>query len=144
MHNRRLNKRLENCKDWTEFESSDENFKILSGKADMDTYSTTEMPGQEGKPFEGVTLRLFNPKTRLWSLYWVASNVGALDPPVVGSFENNVGHFFAKDTFKGKNIIVMFRWDARDKDRPVWSQAFSPDNGKTWEWNWYNISERIK
>lgn len=144
MHNRRLNKRLENCKDWTEFESSDENFKILSGKADMDTYSTTEMPGQEGKPFEGVTLRLFNPETRLWSLYWVASNVGVLDPPVVGSFENNVGHFFAKDTFKGKNIIVMFRWDARDKDHPVWSQAFSPDNGKTWEWNWYNVSERSK
>ena len=84
MHNRRLNKRLENCKDWTEFESSDENFKILSGTADMDTYSTTEMPGQEGKRFEGVTLRLFNPKTRLWSLYWVASNVGVLDPPVVG------------------------------------------------------------
>jgi hypothetical protein len=23
------------------------------------------------------------------------------------------------------------------------SQAFSPDNGKTWEWNWYNVSERI-
>jgi hypothetical protein len=144
MHNRRLNKRLENCKDWTEFDSWDENGKILSGTADMDTYSTTEMPGQEGKRFEGVTLRLFNPKTRLWSLYWVASNVGALDPPVVGSFENNVGHFFARDTFNGKPIIMMFRWDARDKERPVWSQAFSPDNGKTWEWNWYNVSERIK
>src|SRR5881392_3971966 len=93
--------------------------------------------------FEGLTLRLFNPKTRLWSLYWVASNTGVLDPPVVGSFENNVGHFFCKDTFKGKPIIVMFRWDARNKDRPVWSQAFSSDNGKTWEWNWYNVSERI-
>ena len=45
---------------------------------------------------------------------------------------------------KGKPIIMMFRWDARDKERPVWSQAFSPDNGKTWEWNWYNVSERIK
>ena len=144
MHNRRLNKRLENCKDWTEFESSDENVKILSGTADMDTYSTTEMPGQEGKSFEGVTLRLFNPKTRLWSLYWVASNVGVLDPPVVGSFENGVGHFFAKDTFKGKPIIMMFRWDARDQEHPLWSQAFSPDNGKTWEWNWYNVSEKIK
>jgi hypothetical protein len=144
MHNRRLNKRLENCKDWTEFESLDENFKILNGTADMDTYYTTGMPGQEGKPFEGVTLRLFNPKTKLWSLYWVASNVGVLDPPVIGSFESNVGHFFCKDTFSGKNIIVMFRWDARDQDHPVWSQAFSPDNGKTWEWNWYNISERIK
>src|SRR4030095_855716 len=100
MYNRRLNKRLENCKDWTEFVSYDENHKILSGTADMDTYSTTEMPGLEGKLFEGVALRLFNPKTRLWSLYWVASNVGVLDPPVVGSFENNVGHFFCKDTFK--------------------------------------------
>jgi hypothetical protein len=89
-------------------------------------------------------VRLFNPKTRLWSLYWVASNVGVLDPPVVGSFENNVGHFFCKGTFNGKPIIMMFRWDARDPDRPVWSQAFSPDNGKNWEWNWYNVSERIR
>jgi hypothetical protein len=143
MHHRRLNKRLENSNEWTEFDSSDENWKILSGTADMDTYSTTEMPGMEGKLFEGITLRLFNPKTRLWSLYWVASNSGVLDPPVVGSFENGVGHFFAKDTFKGKPIIMMFRWDARDKERPVWSQAFSPDNGKTWEWNWYNVSEKI-
>ena len=78
MHNRRLNKRLENCKDWTEFDSSDENSKTLSGAADMDIYSTTEMPGQEGKRFEGLTLRLFNPKTRFWSLYWVASNTGVL------------------------------------------------------------------
>lgn len=110
----------------------------------MDIYRTTQMPGMEGKLFEGATLRLFDPKSKLWSLYWVASNVGVLDPPVVGSFENNVGHFFTKDTFKGKNIIVVFRWDVRDKDHPVWSQAFSPDNGKTWEWNWYNVSQRIE
>jgi len=142
MYHRRLNKRLENCKDWTEFESSDENVKILSGTADMDTYYTTEMPGLEGKPFEGLTLRLFNQQTKLWSLYWVASNTGSLDPPVVGSFENNIGHFFCKDTFNGKNIIVMFRWDARDKNKPVWSQAFTADNGKTWEWNWFNVSVR--
>lgn len=144
MHHRRLNKRLENCKDWTEFGSVDSNYKILSGSADMDIYRTTEMPGMQGKLFEGITLRLFNPKTRLWSLYWVASNVGILDPPVVGSFENKVGHFFTKDTFNGKDIIVMFRWDARNKDKPIWSQAFSADNGKTWEWNWYNVSERIE
>ena len=143
MHNRHLNKRLENCKDWTEFDSFSENSKILSDTADMDIYSTTEFPGQDGKRFEGLTLRLFNPKTRLWSLYWVASNSGVMDPPVVGSFENNVGHFFCKDTFKGKPIISMFRWDARYKDRPVWGQAFSTDNGKTWEWNFHNVSERI-
>src|SRR5438132_14185842 len=68
MHNRHLNKRLENCKDWTEFDSSDENTKILGGNADMDTYSTTQFPGQNGKLFQVLTLRLFNSKTRLWSL----------------------------------------------------------------------------
>jgi hypothetical protein len=137
MHNRRLNRRLENCKDWTEFESTDENSKVLSGIGDIDTYKTIEMPGMAGTPFEGFTLRIFNPRTRLWSLYWVANNTGVLDPPQVGSFENNVGHFFAKDNYKGKNVIVVFRWDARDKNKPVWSQAYSADNGKTWEWNWY-------
>ena len=144
MFHRRLNKRFENCNEWTEFESQDENHKILNGIGDVDTFSTTELPGNEGKLFEGFTLRLFNPKTRLWSLYWVPSTTGVLDPPVVGSFENNVGHFFTKDTFNGKPIIMMFRWDARDKERPIWSQAFSPDNGKTWEWNWFNVSQRIK
>jgi len=58
--------------------------------------------------FEGLTLRLFNPKTRLWSLYWVASNVGVLDPPVVGSFENGFGHFFGKDTFREKILSLCF------------------------------------
>ena len=144
MYHRRLNKRLENCKDWTEFQSFDENHTILMGMGDIDTYTTTELPGLEGKLFEGFTLRLFNPATRLWSLYWAPSTTGVLGVPLVGSFENNVGHFFSKDTFNGKNIIVVFRWDARDKNKPVWSQAFSPDNGNTWEWNWYNVSERVK
>jgi hypothetical protein len=137
MYNRRLNGRLENCKDWTEFVAADENSKILGGIGDIDRYKTSEMPGMAGTTFEGFTLRIFNPQTRLWSLYWVANNRGILDPPQIGSFENNVGHFFAKDTYKGKNVIVVFRWDARDKYNPIWSQAYSADNGKTWEWNWY-------
>ena len=57
MHNRHLNKRLADCRDWTEFDSSDANTKILNGAADMDTYSTTEFPGLEGKLFERLTLR---------------------------------------------------------------------------------------
>jgi hypothetical protein len=89
MHNRHLNKRLENCKEWTQFDSLSDNSKILADTADMDTYSTTQFPGQEGKLFQGLTLRLFDPKTRLWSLYWIASNTGTIDPPQVGSFERH-------------------------------------------------------
>jgi hypothetical protein len=142
MYHRRLNQRLQNCHDWTEFQSTDEASSILTGLGDIDTYKTTEMPGMVGTNFEGFTLRLFNPKTRLWSLYWVANSSGVLDPPQVGSFENNIGHFFAKDTYHGIPVIVVFRWDVRDKNHPIWSQAFSADNGKTWEWNWYNVFDR--
>jgi len=56
MYHRRLNKRLVNCHDWTEFVSWDENELILSGKGNVDTYRTTEMPGMEGQAFEGFII----------------------------------------------------------------------------------------
>lgn len=140
LHHERLKVRLANNNEWEEFDNNVEDFNILEGMGNMDVVRATV----DGKPWEARTIRLFNAKTRLWSLYWVTSTTGVMDPPVVGSFENSIGHFFTKDTFNGKPIIMMFRWDARDKDRPIWSQAFSPDNGKTWEWNWYNLSERVK
>lgn len=141
MYHKKLKTRLNNSHEWIELESIDENYgSILNGIGNTDLYKATF----DGQPFEGFTLRLFNPKTRLWSLYWVASNSGVLDPPVVGSFENNIGHFFCKDSYNGQKVIVVFRWDMRDNKHPVWSQAFSPDDGKTWEWNWINVSYRIK
>ncbi|KAF2080725.1 hypothetical protein [Flavobacterium sharifuzzamanii] len=133
LRNKKLNSRLSNCTEWTEFESTQEMYKVLNGIGNIDNFLATF----DGHPFEGMTVRLFNPKNRLWSIYWADSNEGKLDPPVLGSFENNVGHFVTKDTFNGKNILVIFRWDARDKNNPVWSQAFSEDNGNSWEWNWY-------
>jgi hypothetical protein len=98
----------------------------------------------DGQPFEGMSLRLFNPVTKLWSIYWADSIHGKLDPPVTGSFENSMGLFFGKDYVKGKPILVVFRWDITDKDHPVWSQAFSADNGTTWEWNWYMYFSKIE
>ena len=140
LKNRKLKSRLTNCTEWMEFESKVEMHQVLGGNGNIDKYTDTAA----GKPYEGVALRLFNPKTKLWSIYWADSNSGTLDPPVVGSFENKIGHFFCKDTFNGKKIIVVFRWDVRNPNLPVWSQAFSADNGKTWEWNSINVSERIK
>jgi len=65
-------------------------------------------------------------------------------PSSVRSTKTASAIFFGKDTFNGKPILVVFRSDARNKERPVWGQAFSPDNGKTWEWNFFNVSERPK
>lgn len=133
LHNRKLKTRLNNCTEWTEFESTQEMYKVLNGIGNIDNYLATF----DGVKFEGMSVRLFNPKTKLWSIYWADSAEGVLQPAVVGSFENNVAHFFTKDIFNDRKIIVVFRWDVRDKENPIWSQAFSDNNGKTWEWNWY-------
>lgn len=140
LKNKKLKSRLSNCTEWIEFESTQEMYRVLNGIGNIDNFLATF----NGVPFEGMTVRLFNPKTKLWSIYWADSNEGKLDPPVLGSFENNVGHFITKDKFNNKDVLVIFRWDARDKDNPVWSQAFSEDKGNTWEWNWFMYMTRIK
>ncbi len=133
IHNRKLKTRLNNCQEWAEFEAFGKCRKILNGFGNIDDFRTEF----NSKPFEGMALRLFNPKQRLWSIYWADSNVVVLDVPQVGSFEDNIGKFYAKDVFEGKDIIVLYQWDKTNADVPTWSQAFSADNGKTWEWNWY-------
>jgi hypothetical protein len=139
LRNRKLKSRLTNSNEWTAFESRVEMHQILDGVGNIDKYTETA----SGKAYEGVALRLFNTRTKLWSIYWADSSSGALDPPVVGSFANKVGHFFARDTYKDQKIIVVFRWDVRNPQRPIWSQAFSTDEGRTWEWNSINVSERV-
>jgi hypothetical protein len=139
LRNRKLTSRLTHSTDWISFQSRVEMHQILNGLGNIDKYTDQA----SGKPYEGVAIRLFDPVTRLWSIYWADSNSGKLDPPVVGSFENKIGHFFARDTYKGQPIIMVFRWDVRNPSLPVWSQAFSTDEGKTWEWNSINVSERV-
>jgi hypothetical protein len=138
IHNRKLNRRLNNCDEWTEFEALGKCRKILNSFGNIDDFRTE----LNGKRFEGMALRLFNPKSKLWSIYWADSNLVVLDVAQVGSFEDNIGKFYAKDVFEGKEIIVLYQWNKTNADVPIWSQAFSPDKGKTWEWNWYMTFHR--
>jgi hypothetical protein len=139
LQNKKLVSRLNNCTEWTEFDSTQEMYTVLNGIGNIDNFLATF----DGEPFEGMTVRLFNPKTKLWRIYWADSNNGTLDPPVVGSFDNKIAHFFTKDVFNEKNVIVVFRWDARDENKPIWSQAMSDDNGETWEWNWFMFMTKM-
>jgi len=134
LQNRVLKKKADNTTGWVSFEATQEMRAILNGMGNIDNF----LAAPDGKSFEGMTLRLFDPKTRLWSIYWADSNFGVLGlPPVVGSFENKVAHFFSQDVVNEKNVITVYRWDARDENNPVWSQALSEDNGETWIWNWF-------
>ncbi|MGC4041609.1 MAG: hypothetical protein QM710_12705 [Flavobacterium sp.] len=133
VHNKMLKNRLSNSNEWIEFESELHLRKTLNGIGNVENYYATF----NEKPFEGMAVRLYNPKTRLWKVYWMDSNNGTMDEiPVTGSFENGFGKFYADDTFNNQKIRVLYQWNATNPEHPVWSQAYSTDNGKTWEWNW--------
>lgn len=140
LRNKKLECRLNGCTKWSdEFASFVDMEKALGGLGNIDRY----YQDVNNQAFHGLAVRLFDVKTRLWSIYWADGSRGAFDVPVVGSFSHGVGHFVGRDTFNGRPIVVLFRWDVRNPQLPVWSQAFSPDNGRTWEWNSINVSERI-
>jgi hypothetical protein len=133
VHNKKLKSRLTNCDEWSEFDFLVECRKILKGFGSIDSYRTLV----DNVSFEAMALRLFNPETRLWTIYWANSNAVVLEAPVIGSFDREIGTFYGSDVWEGQRVIVRFRWDKTARDLPVWSQAFSPDDGKTWEWNWH-------
>ncbi|HTE05263.1 MAG TPA: hypothetical protein VK824_03625 [Planctomycetota bacterium] len=133
IRNRKLKEPLSGRDEWDEFDATQNLRQILRGFGNFDMFSAV----WDGKPFEGFTLRLFDPKTRLWTIYWADSNAAQLDGGKVGSFDGDTGDFFARDVFAGRDIIVKFHWDKRNPEAPVWSAAFSADEGRTWEWNWH-------
>lgn len=138
IRNRKLQTRLSNSNNWEEFNAIGEMHKMLDGWGNTDSFITT----QNDEVFEGRTFRLFNPKTRLWSIYWADSINVTMDTPVIGSFDGNCGEFFAHDHHNGVPVLVKFNWNKTDPRSPVWSQAFSIDNGVNWEWNWYMYFSR--
>jgi len=133
VHNRRLVKRLDNCSDWQEFPATLKVHSILGGLGNFDEFSA-DYP--DGKPLEGTTVRIFNPKAQTWSLHWVDNRTCQLQASIVGRFAGNRGEFFGDETFDGKPIRVRFVWVKTTPLSAHWEQAFSVDAGKTWETNW--------
>jgi hypothetical protein len=127
---RRLTKVLAGCDEWDEFSGTTECISLLGGAANLDEVSFPT------KGFKGVTLRLFDPESEEWSLYWISSRKPAIDDPQVGRFSDGVGLFFGDDTFEGRPIRVRFRWFDITPTTARWDQAFSVDGEKSWETNW--------
>src|SRR5215472_17246796 len=138
MPNHRLKKRLAGSHEWDDFITCDEGSPLPGGVGDIDYWKASYW-----KDFVGVTVRTYDPKTGLWRIYWVDNKFsgGIIQPPVLGRFDGNVGIFEGSDTSNGIPVTVRYTWTINPKGSKVvakWEQAFSTDNGKTWETNWYN------
>ena len=134
-HNHRLRERLKGSTEWEDIEGVAVIRKVLGGLGNLDEISMERESGR----LQGLTLRLYNPESRQWSMHWVSSMDGNLQPPVIGGFENGRGEFYSQELFEGRTIFVRFICCDITESSCRWEQAFSTDGGKTWETNW--ISE---
>lgn len=131
---RRLRERLAGSNEWEDITGSTTCWKTLGGLGNVDTGTFDRETGS----MNGMTVRLFNPTTQEWSIYWAADSnpTGVLELPQIGKFKDGVGEFYALDTHAGKHIFCRFIWTVHSPDRCRWEQAFSEDGGRTWETNW--------
>jgi len=133
IRHRRLKERLKGCIEWEEFEGTSEVRSIRDGLGNMDELTMNRASGR----VQAVTVRLYNPATREWSIYWVASSSpGRLDVPMIGKFDGSRGKFFSQEVFEGRHIFNRFVWTVNSPNACRWEQAFSADGGKTSETNW--------
>jgi hypothetical protein len=133
VRNRRLKERLKGCTDWEEFPSTCRARPILGGLGNMDEFTLERASGQ----VLAVTVRLYDPSSGEWSIYWAASTGrGRFDPPMVGRFDGPRGEFFSHEVFEGRHIFSRFIWTVEGPEACRWEQAYSADGGKSWETNW--------
>lgn len=131
---------LTGSNEWVEYEGTSIVTKVLGGRANL---VELDVKGTAGR-IEGMSLRLYNPEARQWSLNFSNVRSGTLSPPVIGEFKNGRGEFYGADTLGSRAILVRFVISDITPKSAKFEQAFSDDGGKTWEVNWIATDTRIK
>ena len=139
-HLSRLLRPLTGSTTWVEYEGTTIVRKVWNGRANLVELVADGPTGH----FEGLSLRLYNPLSRQWSLNFASSHSGTLSLPTIGGFKNGRGEFFSQETFNDRAIFVRFVISDITPNSCRFEQAFSDDGGKTWEVNWIATDTRVK
>jgi hypothetical protein len=139
VRHRRLKEVLQGSTAWEEFEGISVARTLLGGLGVIDEITNQRPSGV----VHGMTVRLFNPQTQEWSIYFAESIHGTLGTPMIGGFTQGRGVFYAYEPIDGKNIFTRFLWLDITPTTYRWEQAFSADGGATWETNWVQDHIRL-
>jgi hypothetical protein len=139
VHNRRLRRPLADSDEWYESHATASSTTLHNGAISVDEMWYAD----EG--FAGTSFRTYQPSEDLWTIYWVNSTNGHLQPPVSGRW-GEAGQVFdaqGPDTYDGRPILARYRWHSITPESAVWEQAFSVDEGEAWETNWVMTWTRV-
>jgi hypothetical protein len=137
---KRLVRPLTGSTTWVELEGTTVVTKVWEGRANLAELTVDSPDG----PIHVLSLRLYNPQSRQWSLNAANSRTGTLSVPTVGEFKNGRGEFYDQEVFEGRTILVRNVWSDITADSCRFEQSFSDDGGKSWEVNWIAVDTRIK
>ena len=124
---------------WAEYSGTTVVSPALGGRANL---VELDVSGPEGR-LQGLSLRLFDPKHRRWTLNFSNAASGTLAAPMTGGFGSGPrGVFYSAEEFDGRRVLVRFVIEATSADTCRFEQAFSVDGGATWEINWIAVDTR--
>jgi hypothetical protein len=138
-HLKRLVRPLTGSTTWFEYDGTTVVRKVWDGRANLVELA---VDGPDGH-FEALSLRLYDPQTRQWSLNFSRLGSGSMSSPAIGRFKNGRGEFFNHETLNGRAILVRFVISDITPTSCRFEQAFSDDEGKTWETNWIAVDTRV-
>jgi hypothetical protein len=139
-HLKRLPHPLSGSSNWVELDGTTVVRKIWDGRANLAELEADTPAGH----LSVLSLRLYDPQARQWSLNTSNAKAGTLGVPTVGEFRNGRGEFFDQESFNGRMILVRNVWSDITADTCRFEQSFSEDGGKTWEVNWIAVDTRVK
>lgn len=136
----RLAHPLAGSHEWVEYRGTNIDRKIWNGRANLGELEVRNATSH----IEAMSLRLYDPQTHEWSIYFANSRNGELGTAMIGSFENGRGEFYDNETFAGKSIRVRFIFSGITSSAFHFEQAFLPNGGKAWETNWIADFARVR
>lgn len=139
MHLSRRLKPLTGSTTWVEYEGSSVVRKVWNGAANLGEISI-DGPARH---IEGLSLRVYNPVTRQWSISFANRAAGTIGSPMIGAFKDGRGEFYDQEALGGRAIFVRFIFSDITATDFKLEQAFSDDGGKTWEANWLATFKRV-
>jgi hypothetical protein len=139
-HLKRLVHPLSGSTAWVESDGTTVVRKVWNGRANLAELETDAASGH----LQVLSLRLYDPQSRQWSLNTANVKSGTLGVPTIGEFNAGRGEVFDQESFNGRTILVRNVWSDITADSCRFEQSFSDDGGKTWEVNWIAVDTRIK